>query len=125
MLIGWKFGDPTTGLTGGSIGMSKKTCGRPFNGHIQINADGKMMVCCFDFDGKLTVGDTYKDSIADILKGDKFNEIREKHKTGDHTGTVCEKCDQLNENDHPLIYSSRDPDREIGKTSSTKFKLKE
>jgi len=105
--------------------MSKKTCGRPLNGPIQINADGKMMVCCFDFDGKLTVGDTYKDSIADILKGDKFNEIREKHRTGNHTGTICEMCDQLNEDDDPLIYSSRDPDREIGKTSSTKFKLKE
>lgn len=101
-----------------------KTCGRPFNGPIQINADGTMMVCCFDFDGKLTVGNTYKDSIQAILKGKQFNEIRRKHTEGDLTGLICETCDQLFiEEDSPLLYSSIDPNCEINKTSSTKFKL--
>jgi hypothetical protein len=99
-----------------------KTCGRPESGPVQIQADGKMIVCCFDTNGELEVGDTHKDTIEDILKGDKFNEIRRKHEVGDLSGLICETCDQLNvEKESPLLYSSID--KEINKTSSTKFKL--
>ena len=99
-----------------------KSCGRPFNGPIQIQADGKMIVCCFDTNGELTVGDTNKESIEDILKGERFNEIRRKHASGDLSGLICEACDQLNlEDESPLLYSTID--NEINKTSSTKFKL--
>lgn len=102
-----------------------RTCGRPFSGPIQINADGKMMVCCFDYDAKLTIGDTTKQDIKDILSGEKINKIRKAHKTGNLTGLICQKCDQLNIGDKPLLYSSRDESCEIGKTSSIKFKLEE
>lgn len=99
-----------------------KSCGRPFNGPIQIQADGKMIICCFDTNGELTVGDTNKESIEDILKGERFNEIRRKHAEGDLTGLICNMCDQLNiEDTSPLLYSTID--NEINKTSSTKFKL--
>jgi len=99
-----------------------KSCGRPFNGPIQIQADGKMIICCFDTNGELTVGDTNKESIEDILKGERFNEIRRKHASGDLSGLICERCDQLNfEDTSPLLYSTID--NEINKTSSTKFKL--
>lgn len=103
----------------------KKTCGRPFSGPIQINADGMMMVCCFDPDGEMTVGNTYKHTIEEILKGNVFNEIRKQHESGKLRGLPCERCDQLNVGDSPLIYSTVDPTCEIGKTSSTKFKLQE
>ena len=100
-----------------------KTCGRPDKGPVQINADGKMMVCCFDFDAKLTVGDTYKDSIEDILHGEEFRRIRKKHRTGNLGGLVCDTCDQLNIGDNPLIYSTIDKELRHGRTSSTKFRL--
>lgn len=103
----------------------KKTCGRPHSGPVQINADGNMMVCCFDYDAKMIVGNTYKDSIEDILKGIRFNAIRRKHETSDLKYLPCETCDQLNIGDSPLLYSTVDPTCQIGKTSSTKFKLKE
>ena len=102
----------------------KKTCGRPFNGPIQINADGKMMVCCFDTDATMTVGDTFKDSIEDILQGDEFKKIRKAHKAGDMSGLICEQCDQLNEYEKsPLLYSTIDPACECGITSSMKVRL--
>ena len=102
----------------------KKTCGRPANGPIQIQADGKMIVCCFDFDGRMEVGDTYWDNLEDIIKGHKFNFIREKHARGDLSGLICDRCDQLNiEDETPLLYSSRDITRTVGKTSSTKFNM--
>ena len=122
----WRPHNWTDGEAFRQVKRKKKSCGRPFNGPVQINADGRVMVCCFDFDAKLTVGDTYGESIESILKGDKFNAIRRKHESGDLSGLICESCDQLNEEEvSPLLYSNRDPDMEIGKTSSSKFKLKE
>jgi MoaA/NifB/PqqE/SkfB family radical SAM enzyme len=104
----------------------KKTCGRPDSGPVQIQADGKVIVCCFDYDGKMVVGDTYKNTIEEILQCDAFDEIRRKHERGDHRGLICEACDQLNiEEESPLLYSSRDETLEAGRLSSTKFKLKE
>lgn len=104
----------------------KKTCGRPFNGPLQIQADGTVIVCCFDYNGTMIVGDTNKESIKSILKGARLEAIREKHRAGKLDGLPCETCDQLNVSDeNPLLYSNRDPERKINCTSSTKFTLKE
>jgi hypothetical protein len=102
-----------------------KTCGRPESGPLQINANSTMMVCCFDYNGEMTVGDLKTESIEDVLRGKKFEAIREKHRTGNLEGLPCETCDQLNIGENPLLYSNRDPDRNINCTSSTKFQLKE
>jgi sulfatase maturation enzyme AslB (radical SAM superfamily) len=101
----------------------KKTCGRPSKGPIQINADGKMMVCCFDFDAKMTVGDTYKNTIEEILKGREFGLIRKCHDDGLLSELPCSTCDQLFVGDNPLLYSNVDETCSTGKTSSTKFSL--
>ena len=101
----------------------KKTCGRPQRGPVQINADGTMIICCYDTDAKMTVGDTYKSSIEQILKGKEYNRIRKCHETGNLDGLACDSCDQLNQGDNPLIYSTIDKDCITGKTSSTKFQL--
>lgn len=118
----WRPHNWTDGKTYRKTKRRLKTCGRPFNGPIQVNVDGTMMICCFDYNGLLTMGDTHKSSIEDILKGDRFNEVRRKHKDGNLAGLICETCDQLNqEDDSPLLYSSID--KNINKTSSTKFQL--
>ena len=101
-----------------------KTCGRPKVGPVQIQADGKVIPCCFLTNGEIILGDTYVDSIEDILKGEKYRELRRKHETGDLTGLPCETCDQLMIQEiSPLLYSTID--NEINKTSSTKFNLLE
>jgi len=103
-----------------------KTCGRPFSGPVQINADGMMMICCFDFNGEMTVGNTYMSSIEEILKGKVYEIIRIRHRNGILDGLPCEHCDQLNEyKESPLLYSSKDETRGINKTSTNKFELKE
>ena len=109
-----------------NVERTKTTCGRPQGGPIQINADGNMMVCCFDTDAVMTIGDTYKDSVKDILIGYELHKIKEKHKVGDLSGLPCVNCDQLNEYgeyNNPLIYSNRDPGLNIGVTSTLKEKL--
>jgi sulfatase maturation enzyme AslB (radical SAM superfamily) len=100
-----------------------KTCGRPHRGPVQINADGKMMVCCFDYDAKMTVGDTYKTTIEKILKGHKFWVVRQNHQYGTLSKLPCSTCDQLFVGDNPLLYSNVDETCSTGKTSSTKFNL--
>jgi len=105
---------------------TRRTCFRPFNGPLQINADGMAMVCCFDFNGEMIVGCTRSQTLEEIIKGAYFRDIRERHERGDFDGLPCKTCDQLFEyagDENPLLYSNRDPDREIGKTSSAKFKL--
>ena len=105
---------------------TKKTCGRPFRGPLQINADGKIMVCCMDSNAEMVVGDTYQNSIANIVRGELYREIRRKHVEGTLNGLPCEKCDQLNkETESPLLYSNRDKNRKIGRTSSMKFDLED
>lgn len=104
----------------------KKTCGRPFSGPVQINADSNMMICCFDFNSKMTVGDTRKQSIEEILKGKRFEIIRAQHRKGVLDGLPCETCDQLYEyEESPLLFSTKDETRGINKTSTNKFELKE
>ena len=45
-----------------------------------------------------------------------------KHRFGNLLGLPCLSCDQLNiEAQSPLLYSNRDPDMEINKTSTAKI----
>jgi hypothetical protein len=100
------------------------TCGRPFGGPIQIQADGIMIVCCFDYNGQMVIGDTHENTIEEILNGAPMGRIRLAHECGDLKGLICEVCDQLNILDEPpLLYSSRNPEREINRTSVTNHKL--
>jgi len=102
-----------------------KTCGRSTHGPIQIQSDGKVIPCCFMTNAEVVLGDTYTDALENIIKGKKYNAFREAHRTGNLKGLPCETCDQLYIGENPLLYSSRDKDRNIHVTSSTKFKLKE
>lgn len=118
----WKPHNWTDGRTFRDLERKKRTCGRPFSGPIQINADGKMMVCCFDYNARLMIGSTHHDTIRDILEGDELGYIQAKHADGNLAGLVCETCDQLNEEQSsPLLFSNRD--LELGKTSTFKVKI--
>ena len=101
----------------------KRTCGRPENGPVQIQADGKVIPCCFLTNGEIILGDTYKNTIEEILKSKAYEKFRLHHKFGSLNGLICEYCDQLNEGDNPLLYSSIDKTCAIDKTSSVKFAL--
>ena len=102
----------------------KKTCGRPFNGPVQIQADGDVIPCCFLTNSELILGNIHDDRLIDILNGDKYKELQHAHKTGILDGLPCDSCDQLNlEEENPLLYSNRDPDRIIGKTSTCKISV--
>jgi len=120
----WKPHNWTDGRKYRKVDRRLRTCGRPETGPIQVNADGSMMVCCFDYDAKMTIGNVGKNTVKDILEGKQLERIRTAHREGDLTGLPCETCDQLNILDEsPLLYSSRNPLKEINRTSITNHKL--
>ena len=101
-------------------------CNRPESGPLQIQADGKVIPCCFITNAEVVLGDIYRDSLEDILKSKKYEEFRNRHKRQDLTGLPCKECDQTfkyNQGNSPLLYSSRDKQKHLNCTSSTKFKL--
>ena len=120
----WKPHNWAGGRDFRTIVRKKKTCGRPWHGPLQINADGKVMVCCFDFNAEMIVGDTHKQDLRSIIIGKEFDKIRRAHREGDLTGLPCETCDQLNEyKESPLLYSNRDASRAINRSSTNKFRI--
>jgi len=100
----------------------KNTCGRPFNGPLQVQADGSVIPCCFLTNSEIVLGNTNNNYIKDILDGGPYKELRERHTSGELDGLPCKTCDQRNESlESPLLYSNRDPSMSIGRTSTAKI----
>lgn len=89
------------------------TCGRPASGPIQVQVDGTVNVCCFDYNGELLVGDLRTQSFAEIFAGPRMTAIREQHASGRADElALCRRCDQrapAAAKAAALIYSSRAP----------------
>lgn len=102
-----------------------KTCGRPWNTPLQIQVDGTVNMCCFDFDGKLLLGDLKTQTLKEIFESSMFKKILKHHTTGRFGGSrlICENCDQRNLNkSEVMIYNSRYNINERVKQVSTTYK---
>jgi MoaA/NifB/PqqE/SkfB family radical SAM enzyme len=87
-----------------------KTCGRPFKTPLQVQVDGTVNMCCFDFDGKLLLGDLKTQTLQDIFESSMFHKIADCHTSGDYEGSglICENCDQRNEDTSGvMVYNSK------------------
>ena len=101
------------------------TCGRPFNGPLQVQVDGTINVCCFDYNGKLTIGAFISQPLADIFdrrRNPFFDVICRAHEEPAvmaAAGLVCGRCDQRN-GDHDILYydSGFGLGQRVGRTSS-------
>lgn len=86
------------------------TCGRPFKGPLQIQVDGTVNMCCFDYDGKLTLGDLKTQSLKEIFSSHIFKRLKACHQSGSYNkaGFICEFCDQRNvDKADVMIYNSK------------------
>jgi radical SAM protein with 4Fe4S-binding SPASM domain len=62
--------------------------------------DGRVSLCCADFDGKEILGDLRTSTIQDIWNNERYREVRRAHL--DHGGpSICQTCD-LPKKDSPL-----------------------
>lgn len=103
------------------------TCSRPFSGPLQVQVDGTVNMCCFDYDGKLTLGDLKTQSLKEIFSSPIFEKLVMCHKAGDFKGSgfICECCDQRNaDKSDVMVYNSKfDVKERVKMTSTTYSKL--
>ena len=65
--------------------------------------DGRVSLCCADFDGRVTLGDLRTSTIKDIWNNPAYRKVRRDHL--DHGGpSICQSCD-LPKKDSPLWIS--------------------
>jgi len=105
------------------------TCGRIFDGPLQVQADGTINSCCFDWDGKLTFGDFKYQTLKQIFSSKEYTQVALAHQTGMFTDEdmICTKCDQRNKDkNEALLYSSSFEDKEerIKMTSTNYDRIK-
>jgi uncharacterized Fe-S cluster-containing radical SAM superfamily protein len=102
----------------------KSTCGRPWNSPLQIQVDGTINMCCFDYNGKLLLGDFLRQSLNDIFTGKPFNELKKCHANEalNNSEYICSKCDQRMEQEDAIIYNSQFESRDRLNRTSTNYK---
>ena len=107
---------------------SVKTCGRPFSPDVVIRAGGldgatgAIHPCCqvLGRDNEAVLGHLSEESLKDIWNGDKYNQLRKQHKTGEYPD-FCKSCDFLIDDPEVLIYTNHD--RDLYKMHGTNFDL--
>lgn len=101
------------------------TCGRLMNGPIQVQVDGTVNVCCFDYNGELLIGDLKRQSFSEVFSSSEMSIIQKIHREGKANAiNLCSKCDQRNPTDFNsnfLLYSSRFNNEERVGTTSTEY----
>lgn len=60
--------------------------------HFGILSDGRVVPCCLDGEGVITLGSLHKDSLENILNSSIVKEMREGFKIGKCTQELCLKC---------------------------------
>ncbi len=86
----------------------KNTCGRPENGPLQIQWDGEVIPCCYDYNNKIVLGNAFQQPVLEILNGDKYQLLRHAHRNKNfRLFPFCDQCDQLLPHTDALIYTNR------------------
>jgi len=60
--------------------------------HIGILADGRVVPCCLDGDGVMTLGDLHEQPLDEILHGIRASQIIHGFKEGKAVEELCQKC---------------------------------
>lgn len=54
--------------------------------------DGRMVLCCSDWEQQSVVGDLTRQSVADIWHGERYSSYRCRFRAGDTDGMICADC---------------------------------
>ena len=66
-------------------------CDRMFN-QMYILADGRVVLCCVDWEQTTIMGDACRESLFDIWHNNKYQEYRRNFLEGDLSSMLCNKC---------------------------------
>ncbi len=100
----------------------KTTCGRPENGPLQIQWNGEVIPCCYDYNNQIVLGNAFTTSILDVLNASKYRMLRMAHRRKRFgLFPYCDQCDQLLPHADALLYTNRHdlPAEEAVKLSNT------
>jgi hypothetical protein len=102
----WVYGKKYRDVTGAPL---LSTCGRPASGPIQLQIEGDIIMCCFDFDNKMVLGNFKDQTLEEIYSGPIFNNIYNHHDNGTcgKSDLICNGCDQLLDKSEIVIYNNR------------------
>lgn len=68
-------------------------CERPWTS-VTVLWDGRVVPCCFDYDGIMPLGDLRDQSLEEIWRGEPLVDLRKKHKAGDLSSIkLCAQCE--------------------------------
>lgn len=126
----WRPHNWITGQRFREIGAERlASCGRPASGPLQVQVDGTMNVCCFDYNGEMLIGDLKQQTFAEILSGEELSRIRRLHADGRADElALCAQCDQREPPERRarhLVHSAEAPQVRIRQTSSGRETLAE
>ncbi len=86
----------------------KTSCGRPANGPLQIQWNGEVIPCCYDYNNQIVLGNAFETPVMDILNGEKYNALRDAHEKSEfYKFPYCDQCDQLLERSDAIVYTNR------------------
>jgi MoaA/NifB/PqqE/SkfB family radical SAM enzyme len=100
----------------------KTSCGRPENGPLQIQWNGEVIPCCYDYNNQIILGNAFTQPVLDILNGPKYRLLRWAHRNKRFEAfPYCDQCDQLLPRADALVYTNRHtlPPEEAVKLSNT------
>lgn len=88
-------------------GQKKITCGRPEKGPIQVQWDGLVVPCCFDYNSSIILGDLNKQTLKEVIDSPVYNVLRKAHAESNFSKfTFCDSCDQLFKRENVLIFTT-------------------
>lgn len=102
--------------------LHKTSCGRPDNGPFQIQWNGEVIPCCYDYNNQVILGNAFETPVLDILNGPKYRLLRYAHRMKKFAlFPYCNQCDQLLPHADALVYTNRHnlPPEEAVKLSNT------
>lgn len=102
--------------------IEKETCGRPENGPLQIQWNGEIVPCCYDYNNAIVLGNAFQDNVLQILNSFKYRLLRYAHELGHFSiFPYCNQCDQLLPRSDALVYTNRHnlPPEDAVKLSNT------
>lgn len=100
---------------------NKATCGRPFNGPIEVLNNGNVIMCCFDYNANMVLGNLKENSLDEIYNSDLFNKLQKHHhnNTCGDSDLLCNGCDQLYYNEDIILYNNRINDKRVRLTKTS------
>ncbi len=75
---------------------SERRCAMVIDPVMQVLWNGLVVPCCYDFDGKMVLGDLTKETVAGVWLGRKYTKFRSIHEKGEYEKLpICNNCDKL------------------------------